>query len=469
VQGGPTHGAKTGLPGLVGSMPRTVRISHVGLRGIVGRGLTAEQVIDFAAAFGTFLGPGEVVIGRDPRESGVMLRAGVVSGLLACGHDVIDLGVVSTPVIQHAIGRRGAAGGVSIGASHNSAEWNALKFLGPGGTYLSTAEAGELLDLYHLRRFSFATWEKMGRLSTKNYGNHQYLEDLAAAFDFDALKRFKVVIDCANGTSSKILRSMVERYGFQFILINERTGAFAHEPNTSAATVALQLAPLVKPTGADAGFLFDVDSDRVAMATEEGVPVSEEMMLPLLADHLLPRSPAKLVITNLSTTRLVEEIAARHGGTVVRVPVGRQAATDALASYAPEQIAIAGEGTGAVMMPRFRFVYDGIASMLAVLTMMLERNAKLSEILASYPRYCILKGQVPLLPRQIPALFAELERRYHDGAVNSTDGLRVDWPERWFHVRVSQTEPIVRVICEQRGDPPHALFEELMDHVREFS
>jgi phosphomannomutase len=399
----------------------------------------------------------------------IMLRAGVISGLLACGHDVIDLGVVSTPVIQHAVSRRGAAGGVSIGASHNSAEWNALKFLGPAGSYLSTADAGELLDLYHLRRFSYATWEKIGTLEAKHYGNHQYLEDLAAAFDFPALAKFKVVIDCANGTSSKILRSMIERHGFNFVLINERPGAFAHEPTTSAAIVALQLAPLVKPTHADAGFLFDVDSDRVAMATEEGVAVSEEMMLPLLADYLLPRSPAKLVITNLSTTALVDEIAARHGGTVVRVPVGRQAATDALANYSPEQIAVAGEGTGAVMMPRFRFVYDGIAAMLAVLTMMHERKAKLSEILATYPRYCILKGQIPLHPRQIPALFAGLESRYSDGAVNSIDGLRVDWPERWFHVRVSQTEPIVRVICEQRGDPPHALFEELMDEVRRFA
>jgi phosphomannomutase len=455
-------------------MARTVRISHVGLRGIVGRGLTAEQVIDFASAFGTFLGPGEVVIGRDPRESGVMLRAGVISGLLACGHDVVDMGVVSTPVIQHAINRRGAAGGVSIGASHNGADWNALKFLGPGGTYLSTAEAGELLDLYHLRRFSFATWEGMGQLHTKSWGNHQYLEDLAAVYDFAALARFKLVIDCANGTSPQILRTLAERHGFQFILINERQGQFAHEPNTSAATVALQLAPLVAPTGSDAGFLFDVDSDRVGMATEEGVPVSEEMMLPLLADYLLPRSPAKLVITNLSTTALVDEVAARHGGTVVRVPVGRQAAMDALAAYAPEQIAVAGEGTGAVMMPQFRFVYDGIAAMLAVLSMMHERKAKLSEILASYPCYCILKGQVPLHPRQIPALFAELEHRYNDGVVNSADGLRVDWPEpadtaRWFHIRVSQTEPIVRVICEQRGDPPRALFEELMDQVRSFS
>ena len=447
----------------------SLRISHVGLRGIVGRGLSAEQVVDFASAFGTFLGGGPVVLGRDPRASSVMLREGVIAGLLACGHDVIDLGVVSTPVIQHAIRRHGAAGGVSIGASHNAAEWNALKFLGGAGTYLSTAEASELLDLYHLRRFTFATWEHLGRLRQEDDAIDHYLDELASVYDLAALARFKVIVDCANGTSSRILRRLAERHGLRFILINERMGALAHEPNTSAAMVALQLAPLVAPAGADAGFLFDVDSDRVAMATGAGVPVTEEMMLPLLADYLLPRSRGKLIITNLSTTALVEEIAARHGGKVIRVRVGRQAAMDAMAIYRPEEIGVAGEGTGAVMIPAFRFVYDGIASMLAVLSMMLERGTTLTEILAGYPRYSILKGQVSFVPQRIPAMFMELERRYSDGRVNSADGLRVDWPDTWFHVRVSQTEPIVRVICEQKGEPPRALFDALMDQVRQYA
>lgn len=446
---------------------KNVRISEVGLRGIVGSGLSAEHVLDFASAFGTFLGPGAVLVGRDPRASSVMLREGVVAGLLACGREVIDLGLVSTPVLQHAITRHSAAGGISIGASHNAAEWNALKFLGARGTYLSTAEAGELLDLYHLRRFSFVDWKSIGKLRLEEDALDLYLDDLAHAFDFAALSPYKILVDCANGTSSKILRRLNDRHGFRFILINERMGTFAHEPNTSASTVALQLAPLVEPTGAAAGFLFDVDSDRVSMATETGEAVSEEMMLPLLADYLLPKSSGKLVITNLSTTALVDEIAHRHGATVIRVPVGRQAATDALAVYRPDEIAVAGEGTGAVMMPRFRFVYDGIASMLAVLSMMHERQAKLSEILSGYPRFSILKGQVPLLPQRIPALFMKLEQRYSDGAITSTDGLRVDWPEKWFHVRVSQTEPIVRVICEHRGGPPRILFQELMDQVRE--
>ncbi len=448
---------------------KTLRLSQVGLRGVVGGGLTAAHVVDFASAFGTFLEPVRpVMIGRDPRASGRMVREGVLAGLMACGHNVVDLGVVSTPIIQHAIRRRDAAGGISIGASHNAAEWNALKFFGPKGTYLSTGEAGELLDIYHLKKFAFLDWHGMGKLDLVDHAVDRYLDDLAAVYDFEALRRFRVVVDCCNGTSSVILRRMNERFGFEFILINERPEgvAFAHDPLITPRTIALQLAPLMKPLHADAGFLFDVDSDRVGIATERGEPVSEEIMLPLLADYLLPRGPGKLVITNLSSTALVDEIAARHGGRVIRVPVGRQATIDALSGYRHDQIALAGEGTGAVMMPQFEFVYDGIASMLAVLSMMHERNATLSQILAGYPRFCILKGELPLTSSRIPSLLMDLQNDYSDGRVNTMDGLRVDWPERWFHVRVSQTEPIVRVICEQRGEPPTALFESLLDKVR---
>lgn len=448
---------------------QTLRISQVGLRGVVGRGLSASHVMDFASAFGTFIEPGRpVVVGRDPRASGRMIREGVVSALMACGHEVVDLGVVSSPVIQHAIVRMDGVGGISISASHNSADWNALRFFGPRGVYLSSAESSELLDIYHLKKFRYQNWDQLGSLREDTSALDAYLDDLARVYAFDKLRRFKVVVDCCNGTSSLILRRLNERFGFELILINEKLGsaAFAHEPNTSSATVALQLAPLVKPLGADAGFLFDADSDRIAFATEEGLPVSEEVVLPLLADYLLPKAVGKLVITNLSSTMLLDEIAARHSGKVVRVPVGRQAAIDALSGYRPEQIALAGEGTGAVMMPQFRFVYDGIASMLAILSMMEERRQTLSRILACYPPYSILKGELPISSSRIPALMMDLRKRFASGTADSTDGLRVAWPDHWFHVRVSQTEPIIRVIVEQRGDAPVELFESLMDQVR---
>jgi phosphomannomutase len=451
---------------------RGLRISQVGLRGIVGRGLSAAHILDFAAAFGTFLEPGRpIVLGRDPRASGRMAREGVVAALLACGHDVIDLGIVSTPIVQHAIQRYDAAGGIAISASHNSAEWNALRFLGPRGTYLSTAESSELLDIYHLRAFRFVDWTRVGRLAESKTAIDQYVEELAQVFPLEQLRGFRVVVDCCNGTSALTLRRLADRYGLDLILINEPLEGvhFAHEPSTSARLVEMQLAPLIVPLKAHAGFLFDIDSDRVAMADDRGRGISEELMLPLLADHLLSTTPARIVITNLSSSALLEEIAAMRGGRVLRVPVGRQAAMDALAAYRPDQIAIAGEGTGAVMMPQFRFVYDGIASMLAVLTMMLTRGRSLSELLDSYPRFCILKGEVPLRSQRVPALLMDLIESYPDGTIDRSDGLRVAWPDRWFHIRVSQTEPIIRVICEQKDTVPSELFEALMNKVRSYS
>lgn len=450
----------------------TLRISQVGLRGVVGAGLTARHGLDFAAAFGTFLPRGKpILLGRDPRASGTMLRQGVIAALLAAGHDVIDLGVVSTPVIQHAIRRRDAGGAVSIGASHNAAEWNALKFFGPRGTYLSTAEASELLDIYHLRLFTYAEWTGIGRLCCEEGAIDAYLDDLAAVYDLDGLRPLRVVADCCNGTSAPILRRLCRRFGLDWVLINERIEGvrFAHEPSISARTAELQLAPLVCPLRADAGFLFDIDSDRVALATEAGVAASEEMILPLLADYLLPRRKGKLVITNLSTTALVDWVAEQHGGTVLRVPVGRQAAIDVLALHQADEVAVAGEGSGAVMMPQFRFVYDGIASMLGILSLRQERDEPLSGILGRYPAYDIRKAELPLSPQGVPDLMRALRETYREGAADTTDGLRVDFADEWFHVRVSQTEPVVRLICEARGRAPQPLFSNLMETVRSFA
>ena len=225
----------------------------------------------------------------------------------------------------------------------------------------------------------------------------------------------------------------------------------------------------MKPLNADAGFLFDVDSDRIAVATEQGIAISEELVLPLLSDYLLPKAAGKVIVTNLSTTALLEWIAAKHGGRVARVPVGRQAAADAIATYRPGEIALAGEGTGAVMMPQFRFVYDGIASMLGILSFMAESGKTLSRILSEYPEYSIVKGQIPLVTKRIPRLLMDLREQYSNGVANTSDGLRVDWEDRWFHVRVSQTEPIVRVICEQRGAAPTELYNALVDQIQGFA
>ena len=440
----------------------------MGLRGVVGAGITAERVIDFSSAFANFLEvPGPVVIGRDPRASGRMLREGVCAALLASGRDVIDLGIAATPVIQHSIRRLDAAGGISIGASHSPAEWNALKFLGPKGTYLSTGEANELLDIYHLRQFDFVEWDKLGRCLEDASALDAYLDSLTAVYDLDRLRGLRIVIDCSNGTSSPILRRMKQRFSLDWILINSDTdGVFAHEPSTSARAVQYQLGPLVQPLQADAGFLFDADSDRVAIATAKGDAVGEELVLALVTDHVLSRAPGKALLTNLSATMLLDEIAASHSGHVLRVPVGRSSFTDALGIFSVDEIALAGEGTGAVMFPQFRFVYDGIATMLTLLEMKVTRGQPFHEILSAYPVHRMRKGEVPLDRRRIPQMFDALENRFKEGRPNTQDGLRMDFADGWFHVRVSQTEPLVRIIAERKQRSPDEMFDDVCDIVR---
>jgi phosphomannomutase len=193
------------------------------------------------------------------------------------------------------------------------------------------------------------------------------------------------------------------------------------------------------------------------------------MILALCADQLLARSPGKILITNVCTTRLLEDIAARTSGRVVRVPVGRAAAIDALSAYPADQIALAGEGTGAVMMPQFRFVYDGIATMFTLLEMRADRGTPFSEIIAGYPRYTMRKAEIELARQRIPEMLRVLEGRFADAIPSTLDGLRLDWPDRWLNVRVSQTEALVRVIVEQRGDAPQTLFDEVQEIVRTYA
>lgn len=453
-------------------MANSLRISTAGVRGIVGSGLKARHALEFAAAFSVFLDrPGPVMMGRDPRASGVMLREGLIASLLASGRDVIDLGLASTPVVQHAIQRNSAAGGISIGASHNNADWNALKFLGPNGTYLSSGEASELLDIYHLRKFEFKDWTAIGHLHHKDDAIDSYIEDLEQVFDIGAMRGLRIVADCSSGLSSLILSRLKLRHSLDIVMINAslEPKAFAHTPNTNARTVGLQLAPVVQAIGADLGVLFDMDSDRIAVCCGDGQVVSEEMILPLLAEYQLRRQPGRLLITNLSTTSVLEDIAAKYDSTVIRVPVGRQHAMDALAMYPPERIAIAGEGTGAVMLPEFRFVYDGIASLLALASRICSEGRTLKQILAAMPSYDMCKAEVQLDAKRIPELMAKIEEDWADESRDTRDGLRVELPNGWFHVRVSNTEPIIRVIAELRDGSVDALMAKLLDTVRNYA
>lgn len=398
-------------------MGSPLRISTAGVHGVV----KAQHALEFAAAFHVLLErPDAVLVARDARASSVMLREGVVAALLASGRDVVDLGMVPTPVLQHAIQRLGAAGGISIGA---------LTFLGPNGAYLSSGEASELLDLYHLRKFDFKDWTQMGCQHANDEAIDCYVDVLEQVFDIHALAGVRIAADCSGGLSGLILKRLRDRYPLDLTF----------GPSSSA----------------DLAVRFGVDSDRIALGCDE-------MVLPLLAEYQLQRHPGRMVITNLSTSMMVDDVAARYGATVLRVPVGRQHAMDALSMYPAERIAVAGEGTGAVMLPEFRFVYDGVASMLALATHLKQQRFEL-------PSYDMRKAAVPLETRRVPALMAALEQEWRSARLDMRDGLRADFEEGWFHVRVSNTEPVVRVIAEVRKGSAEGLVAQLTDMVRRYA
>lgn len=299
---------------------RELKIGTSWVRGVVGDALTPEMVVNFACAFGTWADGGAVVIGRDTRRSSGMLRAAVVSGLLSAGCEVIDLGVAPTPLVSFGVRELGTGGGISITGSHNDARWNALKFFGPDGALLNAVKSEELLDIYHASAFLTAAWERLRPVGEAPEVLERYLEHLMGSLGADAIRArgFRVALDFCNGACGSVAARLMERLGCTLFPINEEpTGEFAHPPAPSARNMR-QLATLMRCLRADLGAAINVDGDRIGFVTHEAVALSEEHSLPLAAQHRLARRPG-LVVTNLSTSRMVDAVAVAHGQTVVQI------------------------------------------------------------------------------------------------------------------------------------------------------
>jgi phosphomannomutase len=299
-----------------------LKIGTASVRGIVGEALTPELVVSFSCAFATWCDGGTVVVGRDTRASSRMLRAAAISGLLSAGCEVIDLGLCSTPLVAFAVRERGAHGGLSITGSHNDADWNALKFVGADGALLDPVKSEELLDIYHAAQFRLAPWDAL-RPIVRDDVTDRYLEHLLAALDVATIRAraFRVAVDFANGAGAAVARRFLDALGATLLPLNEEpTGRFAHPPAPTPTNMR-GLAALVTAQGADLGAALNVDGDRIGFVTETGEALSEEYALPLAAGPRLRRR-AGAVVTNLSTSSMVEAVAGRYGQPVHRAPVG---------------------------------------------------------------------------------------------------------------------------------------------------
>jgi len=427
---------------------RPLKIGISGVRGIVGESLTPELVVSFAQAFGTYLDAGRILVCRDTRQSGPMVQAAVVSGLLSAGCEVIDLGVSPTPTLQLAVGWLGAQGGVSITGGHNPAAWNALKFVRGDGLYLNTTQAEELLDIVHQGEFEKAPWDRIrtGVAAEDAIGHH--LEVLAAAFDVGAARRrgLRVAVDCCNGASTLLSPRWLELLGCTVLAVNDDPSApFPHRPEPKPETMA-QLKAVVRAGGADLGFAHDADGERIGLVTAEGEALSEERTITLAAAIVLSQEPG-IVVTNVSTTRAIDEVAKRHGGTVVRTPVGQSFISEAMIEH---RAVIGGEGNGGVAVPRVLMSHDAAAAQGLIIEHMARTGASLAQLVGTLPLFAMVKHDFAEKPSALYSILQDFRDTIErEGIIaDETDGIVVPFDDGWVHVRASQTESMIRVIAE---------------------
>jgi len=427
---------------------KLLKIGISGVRGIVGESVTPKLVMDFASAFGAFVGGKPVFLARDTRIHGPMLRAACASALLSSGCDVIDLGVCPTPILQHAVRRGTAGGGIAVTAGHNDINWNALTFIHADGTYLNSFQGAEVLDLYHLGRMEKADTDHLGMLREDGSTIDRYFEALGAFIDAGAIRkaRFKVVVDACSGAGALLLERFAALFGFDLIPINnEPNGFFPHDPEPRPRN-AQQVVSVVKAVGADAGFLLNSDVSRISLVSETGESLSEEFTFPLVADARLAGQPG-IVVTNFSTSRMIEDVAAARRSPIIRTKVGQSHAIQALLQ---EEGVLAGEGSGGVAIPAFQPAFDGFLTMAAILEMLATSGKRLSALVDALPRYHIVKEKIYCPPSIIHSVVDAVGAFFHGKAVDTGDGLRAEDRGGWVQVRISATEPMIRVIAEDR-------------------
>lgn len=429
-------------------MSEELMMSVSGVRGIVGKTLTPSLLIKLAQSFGTLVGPGTVVVGRDTRTSGEMVKHAVFSGLISSGCEVIDIEICPTPTIQLMVRELKARGGIAITASHNPIEWNALKFISAGGMFLDEFHAQKLFEIYRGGKFREVPWDGLRRGRIYPLAVRTHVKKILSYLDEDSIKKrnFKVVVDCCNGAGSVISPLLLRELGCFVIEVNTNTdGFFPRHPEPIPENLGV-LCSVVKATGADIGFAHDSDADRLSIVSEKGVAIGEEMTLALAVDYVLSKRKGT-VVTNLSTSMAIDDIVRRHGGKLIRTKVGEVNVTKAAKE---NRAIIAGEGNGGVIIPDIHYGRDGVSTMGLILQYLAFSNKTISELVRLIPKYHIVKKKMEVSREKLPLLLKKIKEEYKRARIDWTDGLKILWKDSWIHFRGSGTEPVMRVIAEAK-------------------
>jgi phosphomannomutase len=427
---------------------KPLKIGITGVRGIVGETFTPELAVEFAEAFGTYLDRGRILVCRDTRPSGPMIRSAVLAGLLATGCEVIDLGVCPTPSMQLAVRWLKADGGVAITAGHNPWQWNALKFVRNDGLYLNPTQGEELLDIFHQGEFAKATWDTIKHVVQSVDPLDEHIKVLHQSFNSEAIKskQLTVAVDCCNGACSFLSPRWLSTLGCEVLAVNDNPDApFPHAPEPKPETMA-QLCAVVKAGHAAIGFAHDADGERLGIVTDLGEPLSEEMTLAIAADIRLKKKIGT-VVTNVSTSRAVDIIAASHGGSVIRTPVGQAYISEGLIEHGG---VLGGEGSGGISVPEVHLTHDSAAAIGLILEHLAETGERISDLVRQLPRLTTLKHNVAVEPHRLYSVLQEFRAAVEQEGVevDSTDGIKVTLPAGWIHVRASNTESMIRIIVE---------------------
>ena len=435
------------------SLSETRIASVSGLRGIVGNGIDPATAAEFAAAYASLCPPGPILVGNDGRISAPIFQRAAAAAIAAAGHDVLELGAVATPTLGFLVKRTGAAGGVQISASHNPPEYNGIKFFQPAGMVLSPDAGREVIERWRSRSFGWASYLHLGRIRPFGDADSAHLQAVLDIVDVPAIRArgFRVVLDACHGAGGRLGRLVLEALGCKTIVLGEMPdGRYDHPPEPTQANLS-EVAAIISAVGADVGFAQDPDADRLALIDETGRYLSEELTLAIAVEHRLAQQPGPVAM-NLSTSRVAEAVAERLGCPTIRTPVGEIHVVEAMRSA---NAVLGGEGNGGVIDPRVGFVRDSFVGMALTLDALAADPLRrpLSQRANALPRFAMVKRKFDRDPEaDLGAIWNRVTQAYPEAAADRRDGLRLDWPDGWVHLRASNTEPIVRVIAEAKEE-----------------